>query len=96
MRKYKRKVVGRVLGSVSVGWLKTQIIGAKELKARHDIDYPVLKSPHTAHMCMGNKARGTKKLVDQKTYQLREPRGPERRDDQAMEGTTKLNLYWKT
>ena len=56
MRKYKRKVVGRVLGSVSVGWLKTQIIGAKELKARHDIDYPVLKSPHTAHMCMGNKA----------------------------------------
>ena len=55
MRKYKRKVVGRVLGSVSVGWLKTQIIGAKELKARHDIDYPVLKSPHTAHMCRGPK-----------------------------------------
>ena len=63
MRKYKRKVVGRVLGSVCVGWLKNQIIGAKEFKARHDIDYPVLKiAAHGAHV------RGTKKLVDQTTY----------------------------
>ena len=38
MRKYKRKVVGRVLGLVSVGWLKNQIIGAKEFKAKHDIE----------------------------------------------------------
>ena len=51
------------------------------------------KSTHTAHMCGGpSKFGGTKELVDQKTYQLRELREPERRADQAMEGTTKLNL----